>query len=425
MGVFPIRSIPTDDLAQELAKRASIPIGDARSFLWKNLDNGGAGMRGDTDRYNYTTPEAARFLIFAIKGGQFSPGTAPTGASLEQFKKLAPIAGKIFYQRFFDNMDLHEANAQQLGLDRPYVVTSVLSVHDGDTWKVQFIPPGGDQAIVGAMRFVGYDTPEVGGPKLLGQLKEKVPLFMSQNGGPLQSNSEAKTFSDALSLHLQYEGNLSRILWQDLVPWIINHGGRFEVASSYASGNDAGAACGMLELVDTYGRWLGLPQVSDPSLLDRYMQERLPQLMADQGMTLYSQAQSQANAIPGLNALLVELRKRGDKGKQAADLIDPALRIHPDVAYSPAATREQLKSWQQLTGSLRNQQATSGYARDMSAFTIHLGLAYHYNKYRTQRSPFYDVIESASRQRGVGLWQESLFQYMKYTKDPGQCVVPH
>lgn len=425
MGVFPIRSIPTDDLAQELAKRASVPIGDARSFLWRNIENGGSAVRGDTDRYNYTTPEAARFLIFAIKGAQFAPRAAPTGATLEQFKKLAPIAGKIFHERFFDGMDLREANAKQLGLDLPYIITSVLSVHDGDTWRVQFIPPGAQQAIAGAMRFVGYDTPEVGGPKLLGQLNERVPQFLSQNGGPLQSDSEAKIFTSALSLHLQYEGNLSRILWQDLVPWITSHGGRFEVASSYASGNDAGAACGMLELVDNFGRWLGLPQVSDPGLLDRYMQERLPQLMAEQGVALHSQAQMQAKAIPGFDALLTKLRTRGDKGKQAADLLDPALWIRPDVAYSAAKTREQLKSWQQLTGSLRSQPATSAYARDMAAFTIHLGLAYHYNKYRTQRSPYYDVIESNSRQSKVGLWQESLFQYMKYTKDPGQCVVTH
>lgn len=425
MGVFPIRSIPTDDLAQELAKRASVPIGDARSFLWRNMENGGAAIRGDTDRYNYTTPEAARFLIFAIKGGQFSPGAAPTGASLEQFKKLAPLAGKIFYERFFDNMDLRESNARQLGLDRPYIITSVLSVHDGDTWRVQFIPPGAQQAIAGAMRFVGYDAPEIGGPKLQGQLKERVPLFLAQNGGPLQSDSEARTFHDALNLHLQYQGHLTRILWQDLVPWIISHGGKFELASSYASGNDSGAACGMLELVDTYGRWLGMPQVSDPSLLDRYLQERFPQVMAQQGVALYAQMQSQAQAVPGLAALLTKLRQRGDKGNQAADLLDPALWVRPDVAYAPARVSDQLKSWQKLTGALRTQPATSGYARDMAAFTIHLGLAYHYSKYRAQRSPYYDAIESNSRQSKVGLWQESLFQYMKYTKDPGQCVVTH
>lgn len=424
MGVFPIRAISTEDLAQELAKQAVVPIRDARSFLWKNLENGGSGMAGDTDRDHYTTPEAARFLIFAIKGAPFRPGHSPTGESLEQFKKLAPIAGKLFYKRFFDNMDLRETNAAQLGLDRPYVVTSVLSVHDGDTWRVQFMPPGGDQAIVGAMRFVGYDTPEVGGPKLLGQLQDKVPLFLAQNGGPLQSDSETKTFRDALSLHLQYEGNLSRILWQDMVPWIISHGGRFEMAASYASGNDTGAACGMLELVDTYGRWLGLPQVSDPVLLDRYLQERLPQLMAEQGAALRIQMQSQAKTVPGLAALLADLRKRGDRGKQAADLIDPTLWIRPDVVYSSAAVQSQLKSWQALSANARTQPTLSGYARDMAAFTIHLGLAYHYTKYRTQRSPYYDAVELMARKRNSGLWQESLFQFMKYSNDPGQCI-PH
>ncbi len=425
MGVFPIRSISTDELARELAKRASVSLREARSFLWKNLENGGAGIAGDVDRGTFTTPEAARFLIFVIKGALFRPGAEPTGAALEQFKKLAPVAGKIFYNRFFDNMDLHEPNAKQLGLDRPYIITGILSVHDGDTWRVQFIPPGADQAIVGAMRFVGYDTPEVGGPKLQGQLKDKVPPFLSQNGGPLQGDAEARIFHDALSLHLQYEGNLARILWQDLVPWIISHGGHLELASSYASGNDSGAACGMVEMVDYYGRWLGLPQVSDPGLLDRYLQERLPTLMAEQGVALYAGAQAQAKSVPGLDALLAGLRNRGDRGRQAADLIDPARRIRPEVAYSPATVSERLRSWRQLTVPFRTQDATAGYARDMAAFTIHLGLAYHYVKYRTQRSPYYDSVESAARQGKIGLWQESLFQFMKYTKDPGQCVVSH
>lgn len=424
MGVFPIRAIPTEDLALELAQKASIPLKDARSFLWKNIENGGATITGDSDRGTFTTPEASRFLTFVIRGAQFGRGRAPTGAALEQYRRIAPLAGRIFYERFFDNMDLREANARQLGLDRPYVVIGEPAVHDGDTWKVQFIPPGAAQAIAGAMRFGGYDTPEIGGPKLTGQLQERVPPFLSQNGGPLERDSEVATFRDALSLHLQYEGNLSRILWQDMARWIIRQGGHFQVAPSYASGNDAGAACGMLELVDVYGRWLGHPQVSDPALFDRYLQERLPKLMAEQGAALYAQMQAQARSVPGLPALLNDLRKRGDRGKQAADLLDPDLWIRPDAAYSPAKVHEQLKSWQALTAQARAQPATSGHARDMVAFTIHLGLAYHYVKYRTQRSPFYDVIEAASRQRGVGLWQESLFHFMKYTRDPGQCVVP-
>lgn len=423
MGVFPIRSIPTDDLARELAERASVPLRDARSFLWKNLENGGAGIAGDADRATFTTPEAARFLIFVIKGAPFRYDATPTGATLEQFKKLAPVAGQIFYRRFFDNMVLHESNARQLGLDRPYVITSFLSVHDGDTWRVQFIPPGGDQMIVGAMRFVGYDTPEVGGPKLMGQLRERVPPFLAQNGGPLQSDTETEIFRKGLTLHLQYEGHLARILWQDMVPWVISHGGHFELAPSFASGRDALAACGMLELVDYYGRWLGLPQVSDPALLDRYLLERLPQLMVEQGVPLYSQMQSQMMAIPGLSALLTGLRNRGDRGKQAADLLDPALWLRPDVAYSTAAVRERYLSWQQVTAPFRTQ--STGHARDLAAFTIHLGLAYHYVKYRTQRSPFYEAIESAARRRSVGLWRESLFQFMKYTKDPGQCTAPN
>lgn len=422
MSLFPLRSIPTDTLARELAAKANVSQSEARAFLWTNLSNGGATIRGDEDRGTFTAIEAYRFLSFVRQGGRFQPGSEPEGNRYRRFQQLAAPTAELFHQQFFDGVRLSESNAKALGLLKPFPITKLHSVHDGDTWKADMRLPGTKDVIKRSMRFAAYDTPEVGGPKLDSQLEKLMMEFTQSTGGAIRGKLERESYRRALELSLKYQGDLAGLLWKDMTSWIEQKRGGLEMAASYTHGGDSGAACGMYDMVGHYGRWIGIPQVTRAELLSQYMRERLPEMMATEGEALYARYQQDIRTDSRLPQLLSQLARRGTKGKYAAQLVDPSLWTRPSEAYHPQRVMERAQSWNRLTRSSSSDPERQGYQRDLAALTIHLGLAYHYVKYRSQRSPFYEYVEAEAKQKQHGLWANPLFRHMEWTNDPGQCT---
>ncbi len=413
-------SLPTESLGRELAQRTGISLREANSFLWTNLVNGGATLRGDKDRRTFTAAEAYRFMVFVRKGSNFQADHLPSPLALARFRRLSQPAAQLFLDRFFGGRLPTEQNAAQVGLDRPIRIQELLSVHDGDTWRARYLPYGSDKPRVASMRFSAYDAPEVAGSKLKRQLDGLLKEF-SAGVGKTFGTREREELRQALKEHLVYQGDLTGLMWNDFVKWATQRGSKFELAPSFIHGADTHTACGMYDMVGFNGRLIGIPQVSDPHILARYMRERLPQLMATQGEELLQKHLRAVMQDPNLPDLIKSLRSLGDAGVEMAKLIDPTTWVKPSIAFSPPKMSERAASWQRLTRTNSTSPERRAYSRDLSAATIHLGLGYHYVKYRAQRSPFYEFLERGVKERGGGLWSNPLFRKMEYTKDPGEC----
>jgi endonuclease YncB( thermonuclease family) len=415
-------TIATEDLAAGLAQATGQSVASARRFLWTNLSNGGATLRGDADRKQFTAEEAYRFLTFVLKGSRFAPGSLSPEAQ-QRHATFARPAAQLFVDQFFGGAVPRWNTAQRFSLRAPIPLRAITKVHDGDTWRALFTLPGLPGQQSRSMRFASYDAPEVSGPKLKRQLQTVLQQVTSGRGKRLfQHRGEAQLFRTALESHLQYQGALTGLLWKDMAQWITARGGRFEMAHAFAGGAESPQACGLYEMVDYYGRWIGIPQVTDDRMLSRYLEERLPQLMATEGEKLRATMQAPLLRNRGLAQFVRDLSQRGVEGQAAAALINPALWIHPGRAFHPRRTVQMAAQWNQIGQRGRSHPVGRQISRDLSALTIFLGLGYHYVKYRSQRSPAYERIEQLAKANTHGLWTNTLMHQMEYRPDPGQCA---
>lgn len=419
--IFPLQSLATAALARELAERSGVSEEIAAGFLWTNLRNGGATMEGDSDRATFTAIEAYRFLTFVLSGSRFDPSQSPSSAAMDRYRRLAAPTAQLFRERFFGNADLRAPNAAALGIATPFPISFVDNIHDGDTWRIRLQLPHTGQPFTTSVRFPAFDAPEVSGQKLERQLQGLSHTYTG-TGGAVRGATERAQWERAVQLHMQYQGELAGLVWRDAAQWMQSRGGRFELAAGYVYNNGSGEACAMYNMVDNYGRWIGTPQVSDPRLLSQYVRERLPQLMAGEGAALRTRFAGQVASDRRFTDLLTTWRARGERGQAAAALVDPALWLDPGRAFSADKATRLATSWEQQLRAAAHAPEHAQYARDMVAFAIHLGIGYHYVKYRSQRSPFYERLEQGAKSMSTGLWNTPLFTQLEYTQDPGACM---
>lgn len=407
--IFPLRKRSTRDLAEQLAERAQTDVNSAMRFLQTNLRNGGATQAGDKDRYTFTSREASRFMMFVWKGAQFR-GQQPRAEKMRQFQIFAEHAAALFHREFFDGVDLSQRNAAQSGLARPIplVLAGPDAVHDGDTWKGLLRIPGASSPLKSSMRFASYDAPEVSGGKLKSQKARLMKTFRSAARG----NEPA--VAHALDVHLRYQGALTTLLWKDFVRFAQRRGASFEMAASYVGGQQCADACGKYEMVGNYGRWIGMPQVTDPRLISEYLRTQLPITMATEGVAIKRSFMAELDGRVNYHTLAQDIARRGSKGKAFAQLIDPSQWLDPKTAYRAERASALSARWTALTRTNSRDPERRGYARDLSAMTIHVGLGYHYNKYPSQRSPFYEHLEAGAKQAEAGLWNNALFKEMEW-----------
>ncbi|MBI4237729.1 MAG: hypothetical protein HY696_04840 [Deltaproteobacteria bacterium] len=419
--IFPLQSIRTADLARALAERSGVSEDVAAGFLWTNLRNGGVTIEGDADRATFTAIEAYRFLTFVLSGSRFDPNQSPSATALARYQRLAAPTAQLFRERFFGNADLRFGNARQLETAAPFPITFVENIHDGDTWRLHVQFPHTTQPFTTSVRFPAFDAPEVSGQKLDRQLQGLSSRYAG-SGGAVRGGTERSQWEKALRLGMQYQGELAGLVWRDAAQWMQARGGRFELAAGYVYNQGSGEACTMYNMVDNYGRWIGTPQVTDARLLSQYMRERLPQLMATDGAALRARFAQQVAQDTKLATALQMWRTRGPQGVAAAALVDPALWSEPRRLFSPERMAERAASWEQQLRTTTADPEQAHYGRDLVAMAIHLGIGYHYVKYRSQRSPFYERLEKGAKAAQIGLWNTPLFTQLEYTQDPGACI---
>jgi len=301
--------------------------------------------------------------------------------------------------------------------------------HDGDTCTIVETQDLSCQIseVETSVRISGIDAPELGvyyGPWTNQKLMDNVDKLRAEwLGDTTLPKSVVEAANKLIALRINYTGQLASLLRNELHTW--NETSEFQRLLEESqikwmwdgSGDKTPAAlCGMWQPYDRYGRRLGSFYQAFSTFLSMYLQTRLSQLMATEGVKKYEEYKKKAEP------LLYKLKKMGNS--KVRSLVGKLENTAPDprVIFSPVECDYIEKEYRKFI-----KDHGDHYEIDDQIMQIITGTVYAYEKYRNQDGDVYQMANDIARLKGFGLWTEPTFAtlYIINERDvryhPPQC----
>jgi hypothetical protein len=303
----------------------------------------------------------------------------------------------------------------------PHKVT-IKHCHDGDTCTILETQDPAcriSEAQI-AVRISGIDAPELGvyyGPWTNQKLIENVNKLREEWFGKTKpSNDALMTVNKLIALRINYTGQLAGLVRNDLHMW--NQTQEFErlfeesqIEWMWKGAGDQTppALCGMWQPYDKFDRRLGSFYEPFPSFLKMYLQTRLSELMAKEGVKKHDGYLKKA-------APLLEKLKTIEDPKIKAFVKKLENNVpDPRFVFSQAECELMAVEFAKLVEAHGDH-----YALDDQMLQIITGSVYAYEKYRNQDGDVYQMANDVARYKGFGFWTDPTFSmlYMINERDP-------
>lgn len=255
------------------------------------------------------------------------------------------------------------------------------------------------------LRFGSVDTPESKPSEKLSRMTLEVAAKLSE--AHRLPSEWLPQLLPLVRFRIQYVGELAALVMKDFGEWLTAQGGHFWASNSYSFSDVyydeknqplANKYYGLWEAYDKFLR--RLVTLHAPAIfIPRYFQERLPQLMREQGALMH-QSWSQRYA-----EMFKEAQEALKISTDALNFLSPATMVKPHEVFDLPAGQSLAHRWQTEVDRM-------GAGDDWTAALIFLGLGYYYPKYRNQHGEIYKSVHLGALTNRVGLWSDPVFLTM-------------